>query len=96
LSERQTQREIVEYLRATGWKAKVFSSNRRQPSQLRDWPDVVAFRHDHCLLVECKSETGRLRKGQTAFRDELRDHLGLHVRYVVARSLADVEAASRL
>ncbi len=93
-SESEILAQIVEYLRTTGWDVHVFSVPQGTYRQLADWPDVVAFRYAVTLLIEAKSATGKRTPGQVAFAQALEPHLGPTLRYVLARSVQDVEACS--
>ena len=88
--ERQIQKAIVELLRRLGWHVVVFSSYRGVNQSIAGWPDVVAFRNEKTLLIECKSERGKLRAAQQRFARAVAPHLGPHLRYIVARSVEDV------
>ena len=89
-TESRIQAEIVAYLEVKGWDVHVFSSDRKRRRQLAGWPDIVAFRYGVTLLVEVKTDLGRLRPAQLQFAAGLEPHLWSTLRYVVARDLADV------
>ena len=55
-------------------------------------PDVIAFRHGHTLLVECKRPGGKLRESQRRFIDEIEPHLYPTLSHVIAN---DVENFTR-
>jgi hypothetical protein len=89
-SERKIQAEIVQFLRQVGYFVVVTSANTPQANGIAGMTDLLAFKHDSVLLIECKSATGNLRPSQQAFYAAIAAHLGQHVQYVVARSLDDV------
>ena len=89
MSERELQNAIKEFLRRAGWEVIVNSKHVKALAQERDKPDLIAFRHDVTLLVECKSESGQLRPGQAAFRERMKTHLGPHLKYVAPHSFAE-------
>jgi len=86
--------EIDAYLEATGWIVRKFSFHRETGRQFAGWPDRVAFRYGVTLLIEAKSETGQRRADQLAFAQSIEPHLGPTLRYILARSVQDVEACS--
>jgi len=90
--ESEVQGEIVEFLRKTGWVVKVFAWNRSVPKQMKGWFDVVAFKNDMVLLIECKAKGKRnnLREGQKRFHETVRPHTGEHVILVVADDLQQI------
>ena len=94
MTESEIQAEIVEYLRATGWEVRVFSVPGKTWRQFSGWPDVVCFRFGVTALIEIKTPTGKRQPGQLAFAQSIRPHLGPALRYILARSVQDVEAAS--
>lgn len=89
-SEAEIQREVVKRLRAAGWFVRVFAQSRRTQKQLAGWPDVVAFRRDVLLLLECKRPTKKLEPEQVKFRIAVNPHLGRHLIYRVVRYPEDV------
>ncbi len=64
VTERDTQRQIVELLRRAGWQVRVISQPTAARAQLVGLPDLIAFKHGVTLLVEVKSEKGKLRPAQ--------------------------------
>lgn len=40
-------------------------------SGAKSWPDITAVGHGHMLLLECKTETGRVKPGQLEMLDAL-------------------------
>ena len=89
--ERQQRREIKRRLEDAGWLVFSFSVHHQVESQLADWPDLVAFKDDHVLLIEAKRATGRLSDGQSQFRERLLPHLGPHVQHIVTFLPDDVD-----
>lgn len=78
-------------LRRAGWVVTRFSAHRSLPAQMRGWPDIVAIRSDHVLLIECKGPEGELREAQEDFRDNVWPHALRHVRYLELRDLRQLE-----
>jgi len=68
-----------------------FSAHRSLPAQMANWPDIVAIRNDHALLIECKGPDGALTEGQERFRDEVWPHARRHVRYLELHDLRQLE-----
>lgn len=91
IGERMIQREVVRRLRAAGWLVMVTSQARSTGRQTAGLPDLLAFRHDHTLLIECKSAFGALRESQRVLMAEIQMHEGPHLTYAVVRRLQDVE-----
>ncbi len=60
------------------------------PAQMRGFPDVIAFKHGVTLLMEIKSQKGKLRPEQQEFADKISAHTAPTLIYLVARSLKDV------
>lgn len=89
-SERKIQAEIVKFLRRVGYFVVITSTDGPQANSIAGVPDLLAFKADQVLMIECKSATGNLRPSQQAFYAAIAAHLGQHVQYVVARSLEDV------
>jgi len=79
-------------LRDAGWAVTVFAARRSVPKQMKGWPDIVAFRRDVTLLIECKSRTGTLREGQEIFKDGVWPETGPHLHYIELRDLRQLEA----
>ena len=52
------------------------------------FPDLLAMKNNSVLLIEVKSEKGRLSESQEAFRELCTQH---KVRYIVARDVKDIE-----
>ena len=90
-AERQVQREIVKRLRAAGWVVAVNSQPDKVRKQLRGLPDLLAWRADVSLLIECKSAAGELNEAQADFMERINPHAGPHLIYLVARYPADVD-----
>lgn len=88
--ESHLQAHIVKRLRDAGWQVIVTSQDRRTRKQLRHIPDLIAFRDNTTLLIECKRVGGRLSDGQREFEDEVLCHTGKNLIYVEAYYLADV------
>lgn len=93
-SERKIQAEIVQFLRRVGYFVVITSTDGPQANGIAGMPDLLAFKHDSVLLIECKSATGNLRPSQQAFYAAIAAHLGQHVQYIVAQRLEDVMSAT--
>lgn len=89
-TERETQRQIVDLLRGAGWLVFVTSQPAMARLQLSGLPDLVAFKHGVTLLIEVKSDSGKLRPSQAEFFSRLSEHLGPCLRHLVARRIDDV------
>lgn len=83
-------RAVVERLRASGWLVVVTAQDRSTRRQSSGLPDVLAFRADVCLLLECKTPTGKLRPSQIEFGAQVQPHTGDHVVHRVVRWESDV------
>jgi len=93
-SERKIQAEIVKFLRQVGYFVVVTSANTPQANGIAGMPDLLAFKADQVLMIECKSATGNLRPSQQVFQGKILEHTGKHVRYIVSRSMDDVIKAT--
>ena len=91
-SERNIQDAVVAWLRWHGWMVRELSQPRMVSGSIVGMPDVIAFRHGHTLLIECKSKQGKLRASQHVFRAEIVTHEAPTLRYVV---MNDVDAFAR-
>lgn len=89
--EAKVQHSIVELLERSGWLVIVMSQPKRVVGSLVGFPDLIAFRHDHVLLVEVKAPGEELRPSQVSFALSLSAHLGGHVHYVMADDVEIVE-----
>lgn len=94
IAERAIQLAIVAYLRKIGYYVIVTSTNSPQAANIAGLPDILAFKHDTILLIECKTATGNLRPSQQVFQSKILEHTGKHVQYIVARSMDDVLKAT--
>lgn len=81
----------VDALREAGWQVTVFAAPRSVPPQMKGWPDIVAFRRDVTLLIECKSRTGSLRECQEDFQAAVWPETGPHLHYIELRDLRQLE-----
>jgi len=91
-SERNIQNAIIDRLRWHGWMVRELSQPRVVSGSMIGMPDVIAFRHGHTLLIECKSKKGKLRASQHIFKAEILTHEASTLRYVV---MNDVDAFAR-
>jgi hypothetical protein len=70
ISEEQFQRRVMDYARMCGWRRVHFRPARQRGKWVTAYtgddgaPDLILARDGRVLLVELKSETGRLRPGQ--------------------------------
>lgn len=90
MTERELRQGIVTLLRTCGWCVMPTSQPGMTKGGQSGLPDILAFRHDTTLLIECKTPTGTLRPSQAAFRDTIISHVGPHLHYIVASSVDDV------
>lgn len=91
LAEWQILAGTAASLRATGWFVTVTAQDKSTRRQLSGLPDMIAAKHDHVLLVECKTKSGKLRKSQQMFAAFIAEHTGKHLQYVVIRHPAMIE-----
>jgi len=84
-SESDVQRQVVEALEAAGWEVLITSQDRSTRGQSRGLPDLLCWKHNHTLYVECKSVRGRLRGSQRRFKERIAPHEGPHLRYIVVK-----------
>ena len=84
-SESDVQRQVVEALEVAGWEVLITSQDRPTRQQSRGLPDLLCWKHDHTLLIECKSARGRPRGSQRKFGATIAPHEGPHLRYIVVR-----------
>jgi hypothetical protein len=91
MSEAEVRHELARRLRNTGWVTFQFSVARRVEKQLRNWPDIAAFKDDHALLIEAKRPGGELSPSQSELAERLYPHCGAHVRYLVCYMPDDVD-----
>lgn len=95
MAEAEIENQILDFLRFsaiphTRTKAELSRSNH---SKVRDgWPDITACYQGTLLAIEVKASKGKLRKAQVAVLSELWSAGAL---VVIARSVADVQAAIR-
>jgi len=72
ISEAQFQRTVIELAERFRWKVAHFHDSRRQvkpgvwigDSQAAGWPDLVLVRARQLLVVELKTEDGKLTEAQ--------------------------------
>lgn len=88
--ERDIKAQIIELLEVAGWGVFDMSQRKRVEGGLVSFPDLIAFKHNVTLLIECKTARGQLREGQKMFREVIAGHEGTHLRYVLARDVDDV------
>jgi len=93
LSERDIQRAIIDILRWHGWMVREISQPRVVSGDLVGVPDVIAFRYGHTLLIECKRPGGRIRQSQVNFSDEIKPHMAITLRYMLANDIDVFTAA---
>ncbi len=89
-SESDIQAEIVDALRLAGWFVTVTSQDRSSRRQLSGLPDLLAFRDDKTLLIECKRPGETLHGSQRGFLQAIEPHMGKHLVYVVMDCIDDV------
>ncbi len=91
LAESEIQRQVVEALEAAGWEVLVTSQDRATRAQSRGLPDLLCWKHDHTLYVECKKPRGRLSDSQKRFKARIVPHQGPHLRRITVRHPAMIE-----
>ena len=91
LAESEIQRQVVEALEAAGWEVLVTAQDRATRKQSRGLPDLLCWKHDHTLYVECKKTRGRLSESQCRFAYRITGHEGPHLRYIVIRHPAMID-----
>ena len=70
--EAEFEDRVVELAKATGWKVLHIHDSRAVDWRSDPgWPDWVLCRPPDLIVVELKSETGRVRKGQRQWVDAL-------------------------
>ena len=93
-AERDVQRAVVQYLALTGWCVVELSQHQRVTGSIVGMSDVIAWKgygaSTVCLLVECKSPTGRLRRSQEEFFERIKPLLSPTLWHFVVRSLDDL------
>jgi Holliday junction resolvase len=89
MSERDIERDILEYLWMRGVFAWPTHSGKRMPVT-PGVPDIIGVKDGRMIAVEVKTETGRVSKTQNEFHSKLMLHDAF---LIVARSLDDVIAA---
>jgi hypothetical protein len=75
LTERHIQRQIVDYLRATGWlvlETYLGSSRGGSVWLTKGLPDLYALKKSRHIWIEVKAVNGRVRPEQSALHDQLR------------------------
>lgn len=90
-SESEIQRLVVEALRVAGWEVMVTSQDRAMRWQSRGLVDVIAWKHNHSLLIECKTAKGKLNDAQKRFKVRLAPHEGPHLRRITVRHPAMID-----
>jgi hypothetical protein len=90
-TEAPLAQRCTEVLREAGWHVTVFAAHRSVPPQMQGWPDIVAFRRDVTLLIECKAPLGTLREEQRVFQEAVWPETGPHLHYVELRDLRQLE-----
>ncbi len=92
--ERDIQAGVVQYLTLTGWVVVELSQYQRVTGTIVGMSDVIAWKgygaSTVCLLVECKSPTGRLRRSQEEFFERIKPLLSPTLWHFVVRSLDDL------
>ncbi len=84
ISERQIQDAIIHRLRVHGWMVRTISQPRAVYGELSGFPDVIAFKLGHTLLIEVKRSKGKRRPSQTQFFEEIHAHRRLTLMCVLA------------
>lgn len=74
-TERDFQGAVLELATLLGWRYYCVPDSRMCPA---GWPDLALWQPPHFMLVELKTERGRVREAQQQTIDELRE-CGLEV-----------------
>jgi hypothetical protein len=83
--------ETTRRLRTAGWFVVVTSQDKSTRQQMAGFPDRVAFRHGHTLLIEGKTARGTLNEAQLKFYKRVRHHFGEFLHYEVIRHPAEID-----
>jgi Holliday junction resolvase len=83
MKESQVQHETVKRLKSAGWFVLVTSQDKATRKHVAGLPDLLAFRNNHTLLIECKGDGGKPRQSQVEFRVNIRPHEGENLHYVI-------------
>ena|SRR5215813_5299012 len=89
-SEREWQRIVVEYANKYGWSVFHHQDSRRTTP---GWPDLAMFRVPDFMLVELKTDTGKVSRHQRSVLEAL-EQCGVEVH--VWRPLDEPEVMHRL
>lgn len=88
VTEAQHQAAIVELARLAGWLVYYVPDSRRCPA---GFPDLVLCRPPVLLLVECKTDAGRVRPEQREWLAALHECDGVQVRVWRPRDWPEIE-----
>lgn len=103
LSEREWQRQVLEYARLRGWRAAHFRPARISGGRWRTpvaadgagFPDLVLARGGRVIFAELKAEGGRLSAEQRAWLEALREAGGVEVHVWRPKQWDEVEEVLR-
>jgi hypothetical protein len=88
ISESDVQAACVALLESIGFDVHVTSQDRATRRHVKGLTDLIAWRNNVTLFIECKRPGGKLRKSQEEFRDKILPHVGPNLHYFV---IDDVE-----
>ena len=83
VKESDVQHACVELLEACSWEVIVTSQDRATRRHVQGLTDLIAWRDNVTLFIECKRPGGKLRHSQKRFRDRILPHAGPNLHYLV-------------
>jgi len=81
VKESDVQAACVELLETIGFEVLATSQDRAMRRHVKGLTDLIAWRHNVTLFIECKRPGGKLRKSQKEFRDRMLPHIGLNLHW---------------
>ena len=93
-AENDIQTEAVKRLRDMGYTVRILSAPAKVFAQFAGLPDVWVFAPDTLMMIETKAPDGKLRESQRKFYESVKPFLGVHLRYLVPRSVDEVIQAA--
>lgn len=83
--ENRVKASVKQLLEVDGWFVQ--ANPQYGPFCTKGRPDMEAYKDGKCLLIECKSKTGRQSPAQKKYEQEVKRY----VPYILARGPEDVE-----